>query len=97
MRDRLNERYFNGRPSNMVELTGVLIHVLDGGVNTERPWMAGPRGFLSASLFNARKLPHGLYHGGVGLVISPWSQLRCSYPQECASSPPPTLTPPTKR
>ena len=82
MLKRLNTRYFKGRPSNDLADAGVLVHVLDGGLNWERPWEDGGTGFLSASLFNARKLPHGLYHGGIAYVLAPGSQIRCAYPQD---------------
>lgn len=89
MLERLNARYASGLPSNSLEAAGVLVHVLDGvGLEATKPWVAkmaswGSEGaFLSASLFNARKLPHGLYSGGAALVISPQSTLRCAYPQD---------------
>jgi len=59
----------------------VLVHVLDGGVDSHRPWLPGQRDYLSASILNTRKLPHGLYGGGVALVLSPASRVRCGYPQ----------------
>lgn len=91
VREQLNERYMAGRPSNTLTETGVLVHVLDGvGIDEARPWESkavtrgegGAGAFLSASLFNARKLPHGLYSGGMALVVSPRSMLRCAYPQD---------------
>ena len=82
VRDALNARYFAGRPSNVLSEAGVLVHMLDGGVNSVQPWRRGYQDFLSASLLNARKLPHGLYHGSVALVVSPSSTVRCSYPQD---------------
>ena len=82
--DRINARYFAGKPSNSLSEAGVLVHVLDGGLNGGEPWLPGGawRDYLSASLFNARKLPHGLYSGGTALVIAPSSKVRCAYPQD---------------
>ena len=38
------------------------------------------------SLINQRRPPpHGLYHGGIGIVLSPLSRLRCAYPQDSGS------------
>jgi len=84
VRDLLNARYMNGRPSNRLEDAGVLVHILDGGVNGVRPWEPGEpaRTYLSASLLNANKYPHGLYGNQAALVISPRSQLICCYPQD---------------
>ena len=57
---------------------------MDGGLNGERPWQAQDpaRNYLSSSLLNARKYPHGLYTSQTALVISPRSRLLCSYPQD---------------
>ena len=81
VRDKLNARHAHGRPSNNLADAGVLVHVLDGGISPGHPWIGGARGFLSASLLNARKRPHGLYTGGPAVVISPLSKLLCAYPQ----------------
>lgn len=84
VRDLLNARYMRGTPSNNLEEAGVLLHVLDGGLNSERPWEPGDpaRQYLSCSLLSARKYPHGLYTSNAALVISPSSQLLCAYPQD---------------
>ena len=79
---RLNKRYYEGRISNVLEEAGVLVHVLDGGVKPNQPWLDNGRSFISVSLLNAMKVPHGLYSGGIALVISPSSRLICSYPQD---------------
>ena len=82
MRDLLNRRHDDGRPSNRLHAAGVLVHMLDGGIAPNKLWEGGPRGFLSASLLNGKKRPHGLYHGGIGIVVSPASRLQCCYPQD---------------
>ena len=66
----------------------MLVHVLDGGVDPGQPWKSGSaaRDYLSASIFNAIKIPHGLYNGGPVLILAPSSRLRCSYPQGMRSS-----------
>ena len=66
----------------------MLVHVLDGGVDPGQPWKSGSaaRDYLSASIFNRAKIPHGLYSGGPVLVLAPSSRLRCSYPQGMRSS-----------
>ena len=47
--DALNARCASGRPSNHVAEAGVLLHMLDGGVNPSQPWIGREgRGFLSA-------------------------------------------------
>lgn len=80
--DRLNKRYFSGRPSNSLGETGVLVHVMDGGVDAMHVWRPGSgRDYLSASIFNTIKVPHGLYSSGTVLILAPTSKLRCSYPQ----------------
>lgn len=58
------------------------MHVLDGGILKGRPWIGTERGFLSASLLNARKLPNALYSKGTAVVLSPLSRLVCGYPQD---------------
>jgi len=82
VRDLLNARYAAGRPSNILAEAGVLVHVMDGGLQRAEPWRGGNQGFLSASLLNSRKLPNALYTKGTALVLSPRSRLVCSYPQD---------------
>jgi len=82
VRDALNTRYLQGKPSDELEASGVLVHVLDGGILKGRPWIGTERGFLSASLLNARKLPNALYSKGTAVVLSPLSRLVCGYPQD---------------
>lgn len=87
VRDRLNQRYYEGRVSNTLSEAGVLVHVLDGSVNGRSPWVDNGRGFLSASLLTAQRFGHqGLYTRGPVLVISPHSRLICAYPQDSGST-----------
>ena len=61
VRDRLNERFNNGQPTNDLARAGVMIHVLDGHLDPNEPWHTTQSGWmqqysliLSASLVNAR-------------------------------------------
>lgn len=82
VRDRINQRYYAGRISNDLAAAGVIVHAFDGGLAYDRPWTDGGQGFVSASLLNAMKTPHGLYTGDPALIVSPSSRVLCSYPQD---------------
>ena len=96
VRDRLNARFRNGRPSNDLEAAGVLLHVLDGALNPSYPWrpLSAGKNYLSASILNARGRSSGgrtskdmpildVYtEESAAVVLSPRSRLRCSYPQD---------------
>lgn len=87
VKDTLNRRYESGAH-------GVLLHILDGAVHTERPWVPTKRGYLSASLYRLTKYRSfsrprhmwlGTYTGGPALVVSNRSAVVCSYPQDAGS------------
>eukprot|EP00966_Prymnesium_polylepis_P176157 4077529-Prymnesium_polylepis.1 len=52
---RLNARFEKGRVTNNLSEAGVLLHVIDGGVQGGMAWRGTSRGYLSASLVHLRK------------------------------------------
>ena len=91
---RLNERFRNGRPSNKLAETGIMIRQFDALQDPRRAWMPCPRegAFCSRlsdrwslSIVNA-KLRHVSYSDRGGFVIAPLPiadrLILCAYPDE---------------
>ena len=90
---RLNQRYQEGRPSNILQEAGVLLHQLDQTEDPERPWMPCRNGWcshlsdrLSATFINAHGA-HGVYFSDRGgFVLSPHhARIRCSHQSDMGS------------
>ena len=92
VKNALNLRHANGQPSLNLSRAGVLVHVLDGALDTHEPWRQAvdkkeqTRDFLSATLLSSLKRA-SLYKGtkATALVLSPLSKVSCGYPQDSGS------------
>lgn len=93
--DLLNSRFHQGRPSNSLATSGILIHQFDGGDDGDpdhRPWWPHASR-ISAALINGNQKPEPDRHNIpiysyslAGLVLAPeYNQVRCSYAYDTGS------------